>query len=77
MPVACLSLLAFISTLSTAAMIGDVNIYMNDPDDMQLAEIEIMIAEHKRYLLYNTDDHFTVFTILPSFLHLHYEDNGM
>ncbi|OEL13702.1 N-acetyltransferase 9-like protein [Dichanthelium oligosanthes] len=38
---------AFISTLSTAAMVGDVNIYMNDPDDMQLAEIEIMIAEHK------------------------------
>jgi len=29
-------------------MVGDVNIYMNDPDDMQLAEIEIMIAEHKR-----------------------------
>ncbi|PAN51091.1 hypothetical protein PAHAL_9G569200 [Panicum hallii] len=31
----------------TEAMVGDVNIYMNDPDDMQLAEIEIMIAEHK------------------------------
>ncbi|CAN6307679.1 unnamed protein product [Urochloa humidicola] len=29
------------------AMVGDVNIYMNDPDDTQLAEIEIMIAEHK------------------------------
>jgi len=29
-------------------MVGDVNIYMNDPDDMQLAEIKIMIAEHKR-----------------------------
>ncbi|KAJ0973633.1 hypothetical protein J5N97_015598 [Dioscorea zingiberensis] len=27
------------------AMVGDVNIYMNDPDDLQLAEIEIMIAE--------------------------------
>uniref|UniRef100_A0A0D9VQN7 N-acetyltransferase domain-containing protein n=1 Tax=Leersia perrieri TaxID=77586 RepID=A0A0D9VQN7_9ORYZ len=31
----------------TEAMVGDVNIYMNDPDDLQLAEIEIMIAEHK------------------------------
>lgn len=31
----------------TEAMIGDVNIYMNDPDDLQLAEIEIMIAEQK------------------------------
>ncbi|XP_066398633.1 GCN5-related N-acetyltransferase 9 [Miscanthus floridulus] len=29
------------------AMVGDVNIYMNDSDDMQIAEIEIMIAEHK------------------------------
>jgi hypothetical protein len=47
-------------------MVGDVNIYMNDPDDMQLAEIEIMIAEHKRYLLYNTD-HATVITILLTF----------
>ena len=35
-------------------MVGDVNIYMNDSDDMQIAEIEIMIAEHKRYLPYNT-----------------------
>ncbi|KAL6649390.1 hypothetical protein ACP70R_013614 [Stipagrostis hirtigluma subsp. patula] len=31
----------------TEAMVGDVNIYMNDPDDLQLAEIEIMIAEQK------------------------------
>lgn len=30
-------------------MVGDVNIYMNDPDDLQVAEIEIMIAEPKRY----------------------------
>ncbi|XP_038983321.1 N-acetyltransferase 9-like protein [Phoenix dactylifera] len=29
------------------AMVGDVNIYMNDPDDLQTAEIEIMIAETK------------------------------
>lgn len=29
-------------------MVGDVNIYMNDPDDLQLAEIEIMIAELER-----------------------------
>ncbi|XP_015881030.3 GCN5-related N-acetyltransferase 9 isoform X4 [Ziziphus jujuba] len=28
-------------------MVGDVNIYMNDPDDPQMAEIEIMIAEQK------------------------------
>ncbi|KAE8659402.1 Auxin-responsive family protein [Hibiscus syriacus] len=32
------------------AMVGDVNIYMNDLDDPQLAEIEIMIAEPKRDL---------------------------
>lgn len=30
-------------------MVGDVNIYMNDLDDSQTAEIEIMIAEPKRY----------------------------
>ncbi|XP_021630683.1 N-acetyltransferase 9-like protein [Manihot esculenta] len=29
------------------AMVGDVNIYMNDLDDPHLAEIEIMIAEPK------------------------------
>lgn len=34
-------------------MIGDVNIYMNDPDDLELAEIEIMIAEQKRYHLFS------------------------
>ncbi|KAI3928483.1 hypothetical protein MKW98_024084 [Papaver atlanticum] len=28
-------------------MVGDVNIYMNDLDDPQMAEIEIMIAEPK------------------------------
>ncbi|XP_057856665.2 GCN5-related N-acetyltransferase 9 isoform X4 [Cryptomeria japonica] len=28
-------------------MAGDVNLYMNDPDDLQTAEIEIMIAEPK------------------------------
>nr|CAN79249.1 hypothetical protein VITISV_015514 [Vitis vinifera] len=31
-------------------MVGDVNIYMNDLDDSQMAEIEIMIAETKRAL---------------------------
>ena len=35
-----------------AAMAGDVNIFMNDLDDPQMAEIEIMIAEPKRYILY-------------------------
>ncbi|GMP35444.1 hypothetical protein CsSME_00007867 [Camellia sinensis var. sinensis] len=30
------------------AMVGDGNIYMNDLDDSQMAEIEIMIAEPKR-----------------------------
>lgn len=34
-----------------AAMVGDVNIFMNDTDNPQMAEIEIMIAEQKRYLL--------------------------
>lgn len=32
-------------------MVGDVNIYMNDLDDSQIAEIEIMIAEPRRYHL--------------------------
>lgn len=31
-------------------MVGDVNIYMNDLEDPLLAEIEIMIAEPKRYV---------------------------
>lgn len=34
-------------------MVGDVNIYMNDLDDPQMAEIEIMIAESKRYLSFH------------------------
>uniref|UniRef100_A0A9I9DVG4 N-acetyltransferase domain-containing protein n=1 Tax=Cucumis melo TaxID=3656 RepID=A0A9I9DVG4_CUCME len=29
------------------AMVGDVNLYMNDLDDSRLAEVEIMIAEFK------------------------------
>lgn len=33
------------------AMVGDVNIYMNDLENSRIAEIEIMIAEPKRYLL--------------------------
>ncbi|CAL5403368.1 unnamed protein product [Camellia sinensis] len=37
----CFLVLAFMS------MVGDVNIYMNDLDDSQMAEIEIMIAEPK------------------------------
>ncbi|CAM0871761.1 unnamed protein product [Alopecurus aequalis] len=35
------------SLLELLSMVGDVNIYMNDPDDLELAEIEIMIAEQK------------------------------
>ncbi|RZC89720.1 hypothetical protein C5167_035715 [Papaver somniferum] len=35
-------------THDTKTMVGDVNIYMNDLDDPQMAEIEIMIAEPKR-----------------------------
>ncbi|CAL5406210.1 unnamed protein product [Camellia sinensis] len=35
------------SGVSFHAMVGDVNIYMNDLDDSQMAEIEIMIAEPK------------------------------
>lgn len=35
-----------------AAMVGDVNIFMNDLDDPHVAEIEIMIAEPKRYLIW-------------------------
>ena len=66
-------MLTLISTLSIAAMVGDVNIYMNDSDDMQIAEIEIMIAEHKRYLPYNTK--LLIMSLflssLTSSLHLH------
>jgi hypothetical protein len=32
-------------------MVGDVNVYMNDSDDLELAEVENMIAEQKRYYL--------------------------
>ena len=35
----------------TAAMVGDVNLFMNDLDDPHVAEVEIMIAEQKRYLI--------------------------
>lgn len=38
------------------AMVGDVNLYMNDLDDPQMAEIEIMIAEPKRYQLLLSSD---------------------
>ncbi|GER54066.1 N-acetyltransferase 9-like protein [Striga asiatica] len=31
----------------TEAMVGDVNIFMNDMDDPHMAEVEIMIAEQK------------------------------
>nr|ADK92874.1 RimL/acetyltransferase-domain protein [Hypericum perforatum] len=34
-------------TQDPLTMVGDVNIYMNDLDDPQLAEVEIMIAEPK------------------------------
>ena len=34
-------------------MVGDVNIYMNDLDDAEMAEIEIMIAETKRFLIFH------------------------
>jgi hypothetical protein len=30
-----------------AAMAGDVNLFLNDPDDASAAEIEVMIAEEK------------------------------
>jgi len=36
-----------------AAMVGDVNIFMNDINNPQIAEVEIMIAEQTRYLLIN------------------------
>ena len=34
-------------------MVGDVNIYMNDPEDSLFAEIEIMIAEPKMYVFFS------------------------
>jgi hypothetical protein len=47
-----------------AAMVGDVNIFMNDVDDPQVAEIEIMIAEPKRYFYYFSC-FFTVAAVIP------------
>lgn len=32
-------------------MIGDVNLYLNDQDDLKAAEIEIMIAGNKKIIL--------------------------
>lgn len=48
-------------------MVGDVNLYMNDLDDPQMAEIEIMIAEPKRYqLLLSSDaDEAEVLVLVP------------
>lgn len=54
----------------SSAMVGDVNMYMNDPEDPLFGEIEIMIAEPKRYLLiyysyYSIDVQYLVF---PSYI---------
>lgn len=32
---------------AVAAMAGDVNLFLNDPEDPSTAEIEVMIAEEK------------------------------
>ena len=44
------SLFFLYNQILTAAMVGDVNLFMNDLDDPHVAEVEIMIAEPKRYL---------------------------
>lgn len=33
--------------LVLGSMVGDVNLFLNDADDRQMAEIEVMIAEQK------------------------------
>ncbi|KAM1919695.1 hypothetical protein ACFX15_023604 [Malus domestica] len=48
------------------AMIGDVNLYMNDLDDPHMGEIEIMIAQQKRYLpLLSPDGEAEVLALVP------------
>lgn len=44
----------YVIVCSLPAMVGDVNLYMNDLDNPQLAEVEIMIAEPQRYLLFSS-----------------------
>ncbi|KAM1492266.1 hypothetical protein ACFXTH_024305 [Malus domestica] len=47
-------------------MIGDVNLYMNDLDDPHMGEIEIMIAQQKRYLpLLSPDGEAEVLALVP------------
>lgn len=46
----CIVIYEFVMVYSLSAMVGDVNLYMNDLDDPQMGEVEIMIAEPKRYL---------------------------
>lgn len=54
-------------------MVGDVNIYMNDLDDPQMAEVEIMIAEPKRYTCFISPISaltLSVLSLVDWFLHL-------
>ena len=35
--------------------VGDVNCFLNDVDDKHTAEIEVMVADSKRYEMYSGD----------------------
>lgn len=55
-----------------AAMVGDINIYMNDLEDPHMAEIEIMIAEHGRCAYYSFSSLLMYYVKSCTFFLFHY-----
>lgn len=41
-------------------MVGDVNLFFNDPDDPSLAEMEVMIAGKNTHIVYTLLYRFTI-----------------